>query len=186
VAERSEPVKVVYAEDLERLTPPNKRSELVRGVMVVREPAGGRHGWIAAGLAGLLTVFVRPRSLGVVFGAETGFRIFSNPDTVRAPDVAFVRHGRVSRPPPAGFPELAPDLAVEVLSPGDRPGEVLAKIGDWLSAGTALVWVVDPDRESVRVYRADGTVAIVGPDGALDGEDVLPGFTCLLRELFRV
>jgi Uma2 family endonuclease len=75
---------------------------------------------------------------------------------------------------------LAPDLVVDVLSPGDRPGEVLAKVADWLSAGTRLVWVVDPERRLARVYRPDGSETIVTVEGALDGEDVLPRFTCPL------
>src|SRR2546430_1980150 len=87
-------------------------------------------------------------------------------------------------PEPVGYPALAPDLVVEILSPGDRPGEVLAKVADWLSAGTKLVWVIDPERRLARVYRSDGTETLVGADGALDGEDVLPGFACRLVTIF--
>ncbi|HMH82731.1 MAG TPA: Uma2 family endonuclease, partial [Gemmatimonadales bacterium] len=97
---------------------------------------------------------------------------------------AFIRRERLPDPPPAGFARLAPDLVVEVLSPDDRPGEVLAKVADWLSAGTRLVWVVDPARRRARVYRADGSDSSVEADGALDGGDVLPGFTCKLSVIF--
>jgi Uma2 family endonuclease len=85
--------------------------------------------------------------------------------------------------PRRGYAALAPDLVAEILSPDDRPGEVLAKVGDWLDAGTKLVWVIDPERGDARVYRGDGTIAMIGPDDALDGEDILPGFTCQLLEI---
>ncbi len=126
---------------------------------------------------------VRAHDLGVVYAAETGFTLARHPDTVRAPDVAFIRRDRLPSPEPTGYPELGPDLVVEVLSPGDRPGDVLAKIADWLSAGAALVWVVDPARRLARVYRADGSEAIVQKAEALAGEDVVRGFSCLLSEV---
>ena len=164
------------AEELLRLNLPNKRTELVRGALVVREPAGYQHGDVAMRLAAAIFAHVEAHGLGRVFAAETGFTLARNPDTVRAPDVAFISAARLPDPPPRGFAELAPDLAVEVLSPDDRPGEVLAKVGDWLNAGARLVWVVDPARVIVRVYRADGSESIVGETDALRGEDVLPGF----------
>jgi Uma2 family endonuclease len=76
--------------------------------------------------------------------------------------------------------ELAPDLVIEVLSPNDRPGEILAKVADWLEAGSRLVWVIDPERRIGRIYRQDGTESSITADGQLDGEDVLPGFSCPL------
>jgi Uma2 family endonuclease len=82
-----------------------------------------------------------------------------------------------------GYAELAPDLLAEVLSPDDRPAEVLAKVADWLAAGTKIVWVIDPDRREARVYRQDGSLAVLASDDAMDGEDVLPGFTCLLKDV---
>ena len=115
--------------------------------------------------------------------AETGFTLARRPDTVRAPDVAFVRRERLPDPEPTGFPDLAPDLVVEVVSPGDRAGEILAKVADWLSAGTRLVWVVDPERRLARVYRADGTEQIVEETDRLLGGDVLPGFSCGLASI---
>lgn len=171
---------LVTADELLQLYLPNKRAELVRGVLVVREPPGGRHGRIAMNLGVELANYVRARELGVVYAAETGFTLARHPDTVRAPDVAFVRRERLPTPEPLGFPELAPDLVVEVLSPDDRPGQRLAKIADWLSAGTRLVWVIDPERRLARVYRQDGSELIVAADETLDGEDVVPGYSCLL------
>ena len=172
------PTGTLTADELLHLSMPGKRTELVRGVLVVREPAGYRHGVVAARLAMLLGSYVEARSLGQVLAAETGFTLTRDPDTVRAPDVAFVRRERLPDPLPTGFAELAPDLVVEVLSPDDREGEVLAKVADWLSAGSRLVWVVDPGQREVRVYRAGGGEALVPGRGTLDGEDVLPGFTC--------
>jgi len=168
------------ADDLLRLNLPDKRTELVRGVLVVREPAGYRHGEVAARLGKVLMDHGDRHDLGQVLAAETGFKLATDPDTVRAPDVAFVSHARIPDPSPTGFAALAPDLVVEVLSPDERPGEVLSKVGDWLSAGCALVWVVDPIRRLTRVYRADGSQSNVAADGTLDGEGVLPGFACPL------
>jgi len=164
------------AEELLRLNLPDKRTELVRGVLVVREPAGYQHGQVAAELLVAIANHVTANRLGRVFAAETGFTLARNPDTVRAPDVAFISTARLPDPAPRGFAELAPDLAVEVLSPDDRPGEVLAKVGNWLTAGARLVWVVDPVRVLARVYRADGSESILDDADALRGEDVLPGF----------
>src|SRR5512146_1536734 len=174
------PPGLLTADELLRVRIPDKRVELVRGVLVVREPGGGRHGRIALNLALQLGNHVNAHRLGAVYAAETGFTLTRAPDTVRAPDVAFVRRERVPTPEPTGFPDLAPDLVIEVLSPGDRFGEILAKVADWLSAGTRLVWVVDSDRRAARVYRQDGSEAIVGGDQVLDGEDVVPGFSCPL------
>ena len=175
---------LLTADDLARLQPPDKRTELVRGRMIVQEPAGFLHGVAVAEISMRIRAFSNPGRLGRVLSAGTGFKIFTNPDTVRAPDVAFVSHERIPDPMPRGFAPFAPDLAVEVLSPDDRPGEVLEKVADWLKAGTRLVWVIDPERRSARAYREDGTIELLPESGVLDGEDVLPGFTCEVSELF--
>ncbi|HEY6207755.1 MAG TPA: Uma2 family endonuclease [Gemmatimonadales bacterium] len=99
------------------------------------------------------------------------------------PDLAFVHRDRLAQIPEEGYAELAPDLVAEILSPKDRPGEVLEKVGQWLSAGVRLGWVLDPALQHARVYRADGTVSIVGSDEELDGEQVLPGFPCPCGEI---
>ena len=174
---------LLTAEELLHLSIPDKRAELVRGVLVVREPPGGRHGRIAMNLGVELANYARTHELGVVYAAETGFTLARHPDTVRAPDVAFVSRERLPSPEPVGFPDLAPDLVVEILSPGDRPGEVLGKVADWLSAGTRLVWVIDPERRLARVYRQDGTERIIDAEEMLDGEDVVPGFSCPLNTI---
>ena len=171
------------AEELLHLNLPNKRTELVRGVLVVREPAGYTHGRVAANIMGKLSAHLDRTPTGQLFAAETGFRLTRGPDTVRAPELAYVRNERLLDPATRGFPDLAPDLVVEVLSPGDRPGEVLGKVADWLSAGTPLVWVIDAERRSARVYRADGSETLIGAQDSLDGESVMPGFSCPLASI---
>ena len=174
---------LLTADELQHVYVPDKRVELVRGLLVVRELPGMRHARVAMDLALALGAHVRAAALGRVY-AEAGFKLASNPDTVRGPDVAFIRRDRIPDPEPTGFAHFAPDLVVEVISPGDRAGEVLAKVADWLSAGTRLVWVLDPARRVARVYRADGTEQILTADESLDGGDVVPGFSCPLREIF--
>lgn len=120
--------ELMTAEELEHLHLPGKSTELVRGRLLVREPPGTRHGRIAAILAYFITDFVRRNRLGVVFAQDTGFKIQSNPDTVRAPDVAFLAQERVDLVPDRGYAALTPDLLAEIVSPDDRPGELLAKI----------------------------------------------------------
>jgi len=171
------------AEELLRLTTPNARTELVDGVLVVREPAGFHHGRVAARLLVAIGTYVTANNLGVVVAAETGFKLFSQPDTVRAPDVGFISRAREPHPETRGFPQLAPDLVVEVLSPDDRPLAVREKIADWLEAGARLVWVVDPIGRAAHVHRADATELVINERGVLDGEGVLPGFSL---ELARV
>jgi Uma2 family endonuclease len=184
MAEESSIGGVMTADELLHVYLPGKRTELVRGRLIVSEPPGYRHGLVAAGLGRLIANHGYEHGLGVVVAAETGFKLFANPDTVRAPDAAFISRERAPQPPPVGYPSLAPDLAIEVMSPNDRAGEVLSKAGDWLSAGSRLVWVIDPGRRRAVVYRADGSVALLGEHDSLDGEDVLPGFSCSLAEVW--
>jgi Uma2 family endonuclease len=175
---------LVTAEELLGLYLPGKSTELVRGHLVVREPPSTRHGTVAARLTYLLADHVYRHHLGVVV-QDAGFKIESDPDTVRAPDVAFVDRSRAGQLPATGYAPFAPDLAVEVVSPGDRPGELLAKIAQWLDAGTRFVWVIDPARAEARAYRDDGELTIVPPNGSLDGGSVLLGFTCTLAEVLQ-
>ena len=177
--------QLLSAEQLPGLRLVGKATELVRGRLVVREPPGTRHGTIAARLGYLIADHVYRHELGVVCSQDTGFRIESNPDTVRAPDVAFIGRARAGQIPATGYAAFAPDLAVEIVSPDDRAGESLAKVAQWLDAGTTLVWVIDPGRGEARVYRDDGELTIIGADGSLAGERVLPGFRCTLAEVLR-
>jgi Uma2 family endonuclease len=180
----SNPVpEAMTAEELERVDIPGKQTELIRGRLVVREPPGTHHGRIAATLCYFVTDHVRRYGLGVVFAQDTGFRVESKPDTVRAPDVAFLAQERADELPLRGYAALAPDLVAEIVSPDDSRGEVLSKVGSWLAAGTRVVWVIYPERPEAQVFRADGTLSIVHADGAVEGEGVLPGFSVPLAAL---
>jgi Uma2 family endonuclease len=169
--------ELLYASDL-------GRCELIRGELHMMSPAGAEHGRIVTRIATRLSLFVEARGLGAVMSGDPGFWIGRDPDTVRAPDVAFLATDRVSPAPAPGFVEGAPDLAVEVLSPGDRAGEVRAKVQVWLEAGCKAVWVVDPAKRTVTVYRPDGTAACLGPTDELTAENTLPGFSLRVEEIF--
>jgi Uma2 family endonuclease len=176
---------LMTAEDLLQPHVP-EHAELIRGVLIVREPPGFRHGEITVRLASALMLHVDAHHLGRVVGGDAGFKLRSDPDTVRGADIAFVSWERLPQRSPVGFPPLGPDLVVEVLSPGDRSGETLAKVADWLSAGTRLVWVIDPEWRLARIYRQDGSESMLGADDPLDGEDILPGFACTLGAVLDV
>src|SRR5262245_19062134 len=173
----------ITAEQLLAIHIPGKQVELVRGWLVVKEPPGYRQGDVPARLAFELMQYARARDLGQILVGDPGFKLSANPDTVRGPDIAFVQRSRVPDPLPRTFADFPPDLAVEVLSPHDRPGEILAKVGDWLEGGTRLVWVVDPERRLARVYRHDGTESTLRETESLSGEDVLPGFACKIASI---
>jgi Uma2 family endonuclease len=177
--------ELLTANELLTLEKSGKSTELVRGKLIVREPPSTHHGRVQGILHVLVGSYVRTHALGAVFGQDTGFKIASDPDTVRAPDLAFVDRTRVAQIPRRGYAALAPDLVAEILSPDDRPGEVLAKAGAWLEAGVRLVWVIDPDRRVASVYRVDSSVMTVSSEAEVDGESVLPGFSFRLSELFE-
>jgi len=176
---------IMTAEELEGIDIPGKSTELVRGRLVVLEPPGTYHGKLAGRLLLRVGAFVESHQLGEVFGQDTGFTIASNPDTVRAPDLAFLGRDRLASVGRRGYAAVAPDLVAEIVSPDDRPGEVRAKIGEWLSAGVRLAWVIDPEQRAARVHRPDGSELRIDEDGMLEGETVLPGFRTALRELYR-
>jgi len=150
------------------------RCELVRGELTRMIPAGGDHGRITYRLGFELGKHVVPNELGTILAAETGFVLARDPDTVRAPDVAFVRTGKPTGP---GFIPGAPDLVVEVLSPDDRPGYVREKTAEWLEAGALLVWIVDPRTRTVTVHEPGHEPRTLNEGDTLDGGAVLPGFT---------
>lgn len=176
---------MMTASELLLLDLPGKSTELVRGRLIVREPPGTYHGRVQSKLNVRVGVFVDAHKLGAVFGQDTGFQIASDPDTVHAPDLAFVSRERVALIAPRGYAALAPDLVAEIFSHDDRPGEVTTKIGEWLGAGVRIVWVIDPERRTAHAHRADGSIAVIPRDGALEGEQLLPGFVCPLAELFE-
>ena len=141
---------------------------------------------IALRVGRLLSDFVESRGLGIILGAETGFRITGNPDTVLAPDAAFIRKERIGENMPDGYFPGPPDLAVEVLSPNDRAGDVLAKVQNWLAAGCASVWVVDPKTRTVMAYGADCKATMFTSADTLTGGDLLPGFSTPVAGLFTM
>ena len=146
-------------------------------------PAGDEHGRIVVSLTCAVAIFVRSHGLGVLHGAETGFILSTNPDTVRAPDLAFTRAERAG-PPVRGSVPGAPDLAVEVLSPDDRPGYVREKVAEWLEAGTLAVWVVDPRERTVTVHEPERPAVVLSESEVLPGAELLPGFELAVREVF--
>lgn len=170
-------------EEFERLPDEASRMELVRGQVVREPPAGFEHGALAVRIATCLDSFVRQHGLGKVLGAETGFVLFDDPPTVRAPDVAFVTRDRLPSDT-RGFGRLAPDLAVEIVSPSNTVAEIQDKVFDYLDAGTKLVWVVEPRGRTVTVYRSRDEIRILTSSQELEGDEVLPGFRIELLEFF--
>lgn len=150
------------------------RSELVAGQVIELVPPGVRHGRLALTLGRRLEEHVADLTLGIVV-VEAGFILSREPATVRGPDIAVILAPRVPSPLPARFFPGPPDLAVEILSPDDRPGEVAATVADYLRAGTQAIWVVDPEGQTITVHTRDGATRY-GAHESLDGAPVLPAF----------
>lgn len=179
-------VSLVTAEELWEHHAHKYRCELIAGEVVVMSPAGWFHGQVVSNINVVFGAYVRENRLGRVFCAETGFWVERDPDTVRAPDVAFVMKDNLptERPDSAFWPG-APDLVVEVLSPDDRTMAVDKKIRTWLGAGAKLVWVVDPELETVTIYRSPTDISILSREGRLAGRDSIAGFECDVCEFFE-
>jgi len=177
--------RLMTAEDLWNLPDDGNRSELIRGELRTMAPAGFEHGDIGSEIVSRLRQHAKAHGLGTVVGADTGFVLARDPDTVRSPDAAFVNQGRVGAVGVTKkfFPG-APDLAVEVVSPSDTLIEVEEKVNEWLSAGTRIVWVVNPKRRTVTIHKAGPQVQVLAETDPLSGEDVVPGFACGVGELF--
>ena len=177
--------KLYTAEELLRLPDDGTRRELVGGKLREMAPAGNEHGYLALRIASRLERHVDANGLGRTYTAETGFKIASDPDTVRAPDAAFVSRDRLEKVGPvAGFWPGAPDLVVEVVSPGDTHAEVVEKSLAWLDAGCRMVLVVEPGRKVVTVYRSREDIHILTGDEVVDGADVVPGWRLPVAEIF--
>jgi Uma2 family endonuclease len=177
--------RMMSAEELERLPDDGYRHELVNGELTTMTPSGFEHGAVVGNLTAALATHVKSKNLGVVVGAETGFRLTSKPDTVRAPDIAFIRRDRLaaSRRPTTFWPG-PPDLAVEVLSPSDVPLEVEEKVATWIGAGASAVWVVDPMSRTIAVHRAETPPQVLTEQQTLAGEHVVPGFSIAVADVF--
>ena len=177
--------KLYTAEELLRLPDDGKRRELVRGELKEMAPAGNEHGYLALRIASRLERHVDANDLGRTYTAETGFKIAFDPDTVRAPDAAFVSRERLEKVGRVeGFWPGAPDLVVEVVSPGDTHAEVVEKSLAWLDAGCRVVLVAEPVRKVVTVYHSREDICILTADEAVNGADVVPGWRLPVAEIF--
>ncbi len=175
---------IVEPEDLLAM-PDGGRYELIDGVPK-EKPMGAQSDEVAVNVAGILRQFVKANRLGHVYGSQTGFQCLPrDPKAVRMPDTSFVATGKLpGDQTPEGYIKLAPDIAVEVISPNETYEEVEAKVAEYRSAGVKLIWIVSPKSRTVLIRRVDGTCAEVSETGTLSGEDVIPGFACPVAELF--
>jgi Uma2 family endonuclease len=178
-------VSLMTAEELAEMPDDGHRYELVRGELVRLPMSSIESSVIAMRIGIALGAFVYPAGLGWIAGADGAFILERQPDTTRIPDVSFIRADRF--PPPGErrhFAELAPDLAVEVLSPSDRTSETNDKVLTYLDAGVQLIWIVDPPRRIVTVYTPDSVARVLRETDELDGGDVLPGFRLRIADIF--
>jgi len=157
--------------------------ELINGRIVPMTPAGGEHGALEIRLGRYLDEFVTNRQLGRVMGGEVGIYTRRNPDRVRGADIVFVSQERLPQPP-QGFLEVAPELVVEIISPGDRWQDVRDKLEEYFAIGVQWVWVVEPAQRAVLVFRSPTEMQKLGEEDTLKGEGVLEGFELPLAELF--
>ena len=177
-------LRTMTADELLAMPDDGIRRELVEGALREMSPAGEEHAYVSQNINRSLDAHVVAHRLGLVY-PEYGYVLESDPDTVRAPDISFVRADRVAaRRPVAGFGRGAPDLAVEVVSPTDRYSEVRIEVREYLSAGTRMVVVVDPQDRSVLVYREGADPVELAEDDVLEGGDVVPGWKLPVREIF--
>ncbi|MBI4582485.1 MAG: Uma2 family endonuclease [Planctomycetes bacterium] len=177
-------LQAVTLEEFERLCRDGKRRELLRGEVRELMPSKSWHGSTTMKLSVSLGHFILSKRLGEVFAAETGFVLEREPDTLRAPDFAFIRAERLPKPMPNLFLPIVPDLAVETIAENDRPQEIADKIAEWLDSGVRLVWAVDPQRKTVTVHRPGVEPRVLKVGDCLEGEEVIPGFRLALAEIF--
>jgi Uma2 family endonuclease len=185
--------QTVTADNGEEITPEKllemidgPRYELIDGKLK-EHPMGAESSLVAANAISLLRQYVRAGKLGKVFSSDCGYQAFPDkPKQVRLPDASFIARGRLpDEKTPKGHVRIAPDLAIEVVSPNDTAEEVEARRIDFLSAGTKVFWVLYPESRTVHVFRHDGSSAVLKETDELKGDDVLPGFQCKVAELFE-
>ena len=176
--------KLITAEEFAEMVDVG-RAELVKGRIVEMPPPKDRHGEVESNFSYYINMFVREHELGRVRVGESGVLIHRDPDTVRGMDVAFISNKRLAqRRDPDGYLDIAPDLIVEVLSPSDRWSQVMNKLREYFDIGVRLVWVADTEAEIVYAYRSETEIESYEKGDDLPGEEVLPGFTVPVAELF--
>jgi Uma2 family endonuclease len=178
--------KLYTADELWEISHRNgdKRYELVKGELIEMVPTGDMHGAVTMDFGADLVIYVRTHDLGLVVGTDTGFALFNDPDTVRAPDIAFIAKARLM-PLTGKYFTIAPDLAVEVISPSESASEINDKILEYFEAGVKLVWIIYPKSRTIHVYTAADEVKILKANQLLDGRDVLPGFQITVNDVFK-
>ena len=177
--------KLITADELLELYSKGVRGELIQGVLCETMPTGGQHGKIAAIIISILMNFIRPQRLGTVAGTDAGVLLDRSTNLVREPDVAFFSVNKLALDAVVtGYYEMVPDLVVEIASPGDTNVQSHDKARMWLSFGVPMVWEVLPGRRSVNVHQLYRSIATLEEDDTLGGGEVLPGFSCQVREIF--
>lgn len=167
-----------------RELPPDARWEIDEGRLEMHAPPGPYHADAAGEVGAALHAFVRERGLGRVLVGDPGFHLARRPDVLRAPDIAFVSNARLAQiRDPEAFAEVPPDLAVEILSPGDRPGAVRRKVAQYLDLGVGSVWVVEPRARRLEAHRLGAAVRVFAAEGDVVEDPALPGFRCRLGGL---
>ena len=162
------------------------RCELIYGELIMMSPAGAEHSVVAMRFGIYLGHFVEEYDLGLCFAAEVGFLVKANPDLVRAPDASFIAKANLRPKLPKGFYPGVPDLAVEVVSPGDTRREVAEKVNMWLAGGTSVVWVAQPDDMTVKIHRTGKPTQTLAVSDFIKNEPLLPGFVLPLRKIFKM
>lgn len=170
---------------LERMPDDGCRRELIRGELIEMSPVSPRHARVVARLGSRVDVYAEQHDLGDVFSGDAGWILELGPDTVLAPDIAFIRKSRLREVNDEGFGRTFPDLAIEVLSPSNTAAEMILKLKTYLSCGVSAVWIVEPTRQVAEMHRKGQPVIRLGLDDALEDPDLLPGFSLRLRDLFR-
>ncbi len=185
MAVTDEVTRLLTADDLLRLCSEGVRGELIRGTLCETMPTGHQHGTIVTNLVIFLGSFIKPRKLGSLTASDSGVWLERDPDTVRAPVIAYFSAQKIPLDQRVtGFSQVVPDLVVEVVSPGDSRREINDKALMWLSYRTRLVWVVHPDTRTVDAHRVGAGALTLTQNDALHGFDALPGFTCKVRDIF--
>jgi Uma2 family endonuclease len=179
--------KLAVSDDLMKISS-NGRYELIEGVIYEMSPTGEEHGFIAWKIMQKIGAFVEKNKLGIITSSETGYKLSSNPDTVRAPDAAFKSNKKLSE---CGgvvkdYSTIMPELVVEVNSPSDSYTKIAGKVKDWLKSGVKIVWVIEPSDKTVAVYDETGNVNVLNKNDYLDGGDILAGFKCNVGEIFKI